>query len=146
MNWRRPVFGANALQAGNRTIFTCSQWSYFNVRESRSQQEIGPRGPMPLEKVYGFEPIADTLTVEQQQLVWGIQGCLWTKYIQNTWKAEYSLFPRMSAMAENAWSPRERKSWENFSQKIVRQFDRYELWGIRYNDAFLRQQDIVRAR
>lgn len=146
MNWRRPVFGANALQAGNRTIFTCSQWSYFNVRESRSQQEIGPRGPMPLEKVYGFEPIADTLTVEQQQLVWGIQGCLWTEYIQNTWKAEYSLFPRMSAMAENAWSPRERKSWENFSQKIVRQFDRYELWGIRYNDAFLRQQDIVRAR
>ena len=146
MNWRRPVFGANALQAGNRTIFTCSQWSYFNVRESRSQQEIGPRGPMPLEKVYGFEPIADTLTVEQQQLVWGIQGCLWTEYIQNTWKAEYSLFPRMSAMAENAWSPRECKSWENFSQKIVRQFDRYELWGIRYNDAFLRQQDIVRAR
>lgn len=146
MNWRRPTYGANALQAGNRTIFTCSQWSYFNVKESRSQHEIGPRGPMSLEKVYGFEPLADTLTVAQQELVMGIQGCLWTEYIQNTWKVEYSLFPRISALAENAWSPREKKSWENFSQKIVRQFDRYELWGIRYNDAFLRQQDIVRAR
>lgn len=146
MNWRRPNYGANALQAGNRTIFTCSQWNYLNIRESRLQQEIGPRGPLPLEKVYGFEPIADTLTTEQRQLVWGIQGCLWTEYIQNTWKAEFSLFPRMSAVAENAWSLRERKSWENFSQKIVRQFDRYELWGIRYNDAFLRQQDIERAR
>lgn len=146
MNWRRPTYGATALEAGNRTIFTCSQWSYFNVRESRSQQEIGPRGPMPLEKVYGFEPVSDTLTIEQRELVMGVQGCLWTEYIQNTWKAEYSLFPRISALAENAWSPRERKSWENFSRKMLQQFYRYELWGIRYNDAFLRQQDIVRAR
>lgn len=146
MNWRRPIFGANALQAGNRTIFTCSQWSYLNIKESRAQHEIGPRGPLPLEKVYGFEPVADTLTTAQQQLVWGVQGCLWTEYIQNTWKVEYSLFPRVAALAENAWSQRERKSWDNFSQKIVRQFDRYELWGIRYNDAFLRQHDIIRAR
>lgn len=146
MNWRRPNFGANALQAGNRTIFACSQWSYFNVKESRMQHEIGPRGPLSLEKVYGFDPVADTLTVEQRALVWGIQGCLWTEYIPNTWKVEYNLFPRMSALAENAWSQRERKSWENFSQKIVRQFDRYELWGMRYNDAFLRQHDIVRSR
>ena len=146
MNWRRPNFGANALNAGNRTIFTCSQWSYFNLRESRAQHEIGHRGPLSLEKVYSFDPVTDTLSVEQQQLVMGVQGCLWTEYIQNTWKAEFCLFPRMSALAENAWSQREQKNWENFSQKIVRQFDRYELWGARYNDAFLRQNDIVRAR
>lgn len=146
MNWRRPVFGANALQAGNRTIFACSQWSYFNVKESRAQHEIGHRGPMPLEKVYSFDPVTDTLSVEQQQLVMGVQGCLWTEYIQNTWKVEFCLFPRMSALAETAWSQREHKSWDNFSQKIIRQFDRYELWGARYNDAFLRQHDIVRVR
>ena len=146
MNWRRPIFGANALNAGNRTIFTCSQWSYFNTKESRSQHEIGHRGPMSLEKVYSFDPVTDTLSVEQQQLVMGVQGCLWTEYVQNTWKAEFCLFPRLSALAENAWSQREHKSWENFSEKIVRQYDRYELWGARYNDAFLRQHDIVRAR
>ena len=146
MNWRRPIFGANALNAGNRTIFTCSQWSYFNTKESRSQHEIGHRGPMSLEKVYGFDPVTDTLSVEQQQLVMGVQGCLWTEYVQNTWKAEFCLFPRLSALAENAWSQREHKSWENFSEKIVRQYDRYELWGVRYNDAFLRQHDIVHAR
>ncbi len=146
MNWRRPNFGVNALNAGNRTIFACSQWSYFNVKESRAQHEIGHRGPMSLEKVYSFEPIADTLSVEQQQLVMGIQGCLWTEYVQNRWKAEFCLFPRMSALAETAWSLRERKNWENFSQKIVRQYDRYELWGAYYNDAFLSQHDIVRAR
>ncbi len=146
MNWRRPNYGTNALNAGNRTIFTCSQWSYFNLRESRAQHEIGHRGPLSLEKVYSFDPVTDTLSVEQQQLVMGVQGCLWTEYIQNTWKAEFCLFPRMSALAETAWSQREQKNWENFSQKIVRQFDRYELWGVHYNDAFLRQHDIVRAR
>lgn len=146
MNWRRPEFGVRALKKGHRTVFTCSGWSYFNTKESRNQQEIGPRGPLPLEKVYGFEVVADSLTTEQKELVMGVQGCLWTEYVQNSWKAEFAIFPRMSALAENAWSQAERKDWENFARKVVSQIDRYELWGARYSDAFFRTEDVERKR
>lgn len=44
MNWRRPEFGKKAVRTNHRTIFTCSAWSYFNLKESRIQSEIGPRG------------------------------------------------------------------------------------------------------
>lgn len=146
MNWRRPNNGVTALKRGHRTVFTCSGWSYFNAKESRNQQEIGPRGPLPMEKVYGFEVVPDTLTAEQQNLIMGVQGCLWTEYVQNTWKAEFAVFPRMSALAENAWSQKSQKNWENFARKVVSQFDRYELWGARYSDAFFRTEDIERKR
>ncbi len=43
MNWRRPTYGVKALKTGHHTIFTCSSWSYFNIRETRTQPEIGPR-------------------------------------------------------------------------------------------------------
>ena len=146
MNWRRPEFGKKALKTNHRTIFTCSAWSYFNLKESRTQVEIGPRGPLPLEKVYGFQIVPDSLTAQQQKLVWGAQGCLWTEYIPTTWKAEFAVFPRMSALAENVWSPLEKKNWENFSRKVETQYERYELWGARYSEAFFRTQDVERKR
>lgn len=146
MNWRRQNYGVEAVKTGHRTIMTCSSWSYFNLKESRTQSEIGPRGPLSLEKVYNFEVLPDTLMQDEQQLVWGTQGCLWTEYIPTTWKAEFALFPRLSALAENAWSPLEKKSWTNFARKIVTQFERYDLWGVRYNDAFFRTEDVIRNR
>ena len=146
MNWRRPEFGKKAVRSNHRTIFTCSAWSYFNLKESRIQSEIGPRGPLSLEKVYEFQIVPDSLTTEQQELVWGAQGCLWTEYIPTTWKAEFAIFPRMSALAENVWSPLEKKDWINFTRKVEMQFERYELWGARYSEAFFRTQDIERKR
>ncbi len=43
MNWRKPTYGAKAVKTGHRTISTSSGWSYFNMKESRNQTEIGPR-------------------------------------------------------------------------------------------------------
>ena len=146
MNWRRPEFGKKAVRTNHRTIFTCSAWSYFNLKESRIQSEIAPRGPLSLEKVYEFQIVPDSLTTEQQELVWGAQGCLWTEYIPTTWKAEFAIFPRMSALAENVWSPLEKKDWINFTRKVEMQFELYELWGARYSEAFFRTQDIERKR
>ena len=52
----------------------------------------------------------------------------------------------MSALAENVWSPLEKKDWINFTRKVEMQFERYELWGARYSEAFFRTQDIERKR
>ena len=56
------------------------------------------------------------------------------------------LFPRMAALAENAWTAEEKKSWERFAAKMPVQFDRYDLWGIRYSDYFFQTEDIERKR
>lgn len=146
MNWRRPDQGVKSVRTGHRTIFAASAWSYFNLKESRTQREIAPRGPLPLEKVYNYSIVPDSLTAEQEKLVWGTQGCLWTEYIPTTWKAEFALFPRMAALAENAWSMPDRKDWSRFVGKMPAQFDRYDLWGIRYSDVFFRTEDVERIR
>ncbi|MEG0464510.1 family 20 glycosylhydrolase, partial [Bacteroides sp.] len=146
MNWRKPAYGKKAIKAGHRTIMTSSAWSYFNLKESRMQPEIGPRGPLPLEKVYAYEIVPDSLTTVQESFVWGAQGCLWTEYVPTTWKAEFALFPRLSALAENVWSPVNKKSWERFASKMEIQFERFELWGARYSESFFRTQDVVRQR
>lgn len=129
MNWHKPSRGASAVRSGHRTISCSAQWTYLSIRESRLQREIAPRGPLPMEKVYSYQVVPDSLKESERGLIWGVQGCLWTEYIPTSWKAEFSAFPRMSALAENAWSAEERKDWPN-----------------RYSDAFFRQEDIERKR
>lgn len=146
MNWHSPEQCAKSVKSGHRTIAASAGWSYLNIRESRTQKEIAPKGPLSLEKVYGFTIVPDSLTEKEKEFVWGVEGCLWTEYIHTPWKAEFSAFPRMSALAENAWSPENRKDWSRFVRKAETQLARYDLWGYRYSDAFLRTEDIERIR
>lgn len=146
MNWRKPQYGIRAVREGYRTIWAASGWSYFNLKESRTAQVIAPRGPLSLKKVYSYPLMLDSLTAGLEKRVWGMQACLWTEYIPTTWKVEYALFPRLAALSENAWSMPGRRSWENFSRKMLTQFERYDLWGIRYSEAFFRTEDVEHVR
>lgn len=146
LNWRRASYGVKAAREGNRVIMASSTYSYFNKVESRSQSEVGHGAALPLRRVYEFPVVPEELTPEEASLVWGTQGCLWTEYVPTTWKVEFCIFPRMSAMAENAWSRSEVKDWDKFVGKMEEQFARYDLWGARYSESFFRVNDIVRKR
>lgn len=148
MNWRKPETGRTSVLTDHKTIVACSQWLYFNIMESRRQPEIGAKGsnPLSLEKVYRFRIVPDSLPADRQPMILGAQGCLWTEYIPTTWKVEHFIFPRLAALAENVWTPEDRKCWENFTRKVEIQTERYELWGARYSEAFFRTGDIVRHR
>ena len=146
MNWHKPSIGVDALKKGHKVIFTSSQYFYLNRKETRTQSEIGHNGPLSLKSVYDFTIPYDSLTEDQIANIIGVQACVWTEYLPNTWKLEFVLFPRISAVSEVVWSSDENKDWDHFKKKMVHQFERYDLWGVRYNDAFIRMNDINRAR
>ena len=142
VNWRAPENGVRAVKAGHRTVMASARWSYLNVRESARQDEVGPVRVLPMKKVYGYDVVPDSLSAEEASLVMGVESCLWTEYDPTTWKVEYFLFPRLAAVAENGWSAVERKNWDDFVGRMLRQLDRYDLWGIRNSSAFLKQKTL----
>ncbi|MCC8186258.1 MAG: beta-N-acetylhexosaminidase [Bacteroides sp.] len=144
MNWRRPEYGMKAAQAGHPVIMASSGYSYFNLKEARRQQEVAHRGYIPVEKVYTYPIVPEELTAEEAQRVIGAQACMWTEYFPTPAKVEFGVFPRLAALSENTWSVPEVKSWERFVEKMPTQLDRYDLWGIRYSEYFLRTMDIAR--
>jgi hexosaminidase len=54
----------------------------------------------------------------------------------NIRKVEYQIFPRMSALSEVLWSPKEKRNLPWFEQRLLQQFKRYDLWGANYSKAF----------
>jgi hexosaminidase len=78
------------------------------------------------------------LSAKESKFIWGAQACLWTEYITNTAKVEYMLFPRLSALSEVLWSPKEQRNWESFQKRLPTQFKRYDLWRANYSLDFFK--------
>jgi hexosaminidase len=43
------------------------------------------------------------------------------------------LYPRLAAIAETGWSPKDGKNWDDFLGRLVKQFRRYEQMGVYYS-------------
>ncbi len=142
MSWQGTSGGITAAKSGHRVIMTPSGYSYYNNMQSRNQTQVTHQGYLPVDKVYGYQVIPDELTKDQAGNIIGVQACLWTGYFPTTAKVEWALFPRLSALAENAWSQPDVKGWDKFLRKMPSQFERYDLWGVRYSDDFFRMYDI----
>ena len=109
---------------------------YFDHTQTRNEDSVVIGGYNPLEAVYSYEPLPKELAAEKAKYVLGAQANVWSEYIKNPSKLEYMIFPRLSALSEVLWSPRGKKNWNSFENRLSAQFKRYDLWNVKYSKAF----------
>ena len=133
MSWRGEDGGIAAAKMGHNVIMTPIQSLYFWTYQGDPKTEpLAAEGYIALKKVYQYEPVPKALSPEDAKYVLGAQGCAWTEYMESPKKVEYMVFPRISALAELAWSPKKDRNWESFSMRMGKQFKRYDYLGINY--------------
>jgi hexosaminidase len=108
---------------------------YFDHTQTKNEDSVTIGGYNPVEAVYAYEPVPKELSADEAKYVLGAQANVWTEYIKNPSKVEYMVFPRMSALSEVLWSPKEKKNWKDFEQRLQTQFKRYDLWKANYSKA-----------
>lgn len=136
MSWRGEKGGIAAAKENHPVIMTPGGWCYFDHSQKKNEDSVTIGGYTTVQKVYGYEPIPKELEGEQAKWVLGAQGNVWTEYMTNIRKVEYQIFPRMSALSEVLWSPKEKRNLPWFEQRLLKQFKRYDLWGANYSRAF----------
>jgi hexosaminidase len=70
---------------------------------------------------------------------------MWTEYMSNTAKVEYMLFPRIAALSEMLWSPKDKRNWNDFQQRLPEQLKRYQLWDVNMSPAYLKEYKLAAA-
>ena len=120
MSWRGTEGGLKAIHSGHRAIMSPGTYCYLDsYQDAPHTQPEAIGGYLTLEKVYSYNPIPDSLTVEERKLMYGVQANLWTEYVPTPEHAEYMLYPRMIALAEIGWSKQENRSWQNFQPRAL---------------------------
>ena len=122
MVWREEKKAVEAARAGHDVILTPGSHLYFDAYQAdpKTQPEaIG--GFTPVKRVYHYSPVPKELTVEEGRRILGVQANVWAEYIPDSRHAEYMIFPRLLALAEVAWSPKEIRDWGSFKPRLNRQ-------------------------
>lgn len=130
MSWRGTEGGLAAIRSGHKAIMSPGQYCYLDgYQDAPYSQPEAIGGYLPLKKVYGYEPVPDSLSADEAKLMYGVQANLWTEYIPTEEHAEYMLYPRAIALAEVAWSKPENKSWEDFHRRALNIVDELKAKG-----------------
>jgi hexosaminidase len=132
MSWRGEKGGIAAAKEHHDVIMTPTTYCYFDYSQTKNDDSLTIGGYLPLEKVYNYEPIPTELDPSEEKYILGAQGNLWTEYVANPQKLEYMVFPRMSALSEVVWSPKDKKDYARFQSELPTLYKKYELWDASY--------------
>ncbi len=133
MSWRGIKGGIEAARHGHDVVMTPTSHTYFDYYQSKDPSEpLAIGGLITLDRVYSYEPVPAELTAEEARHVLGTQGQLWSEYIPTPEHMEYMAFPRMCALAEVAWTPKERKAYSDFERRLRPHLERLTALGIHF--------------
>lgn len=136
MSWRGMDGGREAASQGHDVVMAPAPDLYFDHLQSDAPDEPpGRSGTESLADVYGFEAVPPDLTAQQARHIIGLQANLWTEHVRTPERVQHMVFPRLAAVAETAWSPRERRDWRGFLARMPDQLDRYRALGIHYAES-----------
>jgi hexosaminidase len=133
MSWRGIDGGIAAAQSGHDVVMTPWDKLYLDYLQTMSPNEPPGRPvQVTLETVYGFEPVPEVLTDAQAKHILGVQANVWTEHMRTWERVQHAIFPRIAALAESAWSPKERKDYADFLTRLPAQLPRWRAFGIAY--------------
>ncbi|MBN1579959.1 MAG: beta-N-acetylhexosaminidase [Anaerolineae bacterium] len=134
MSWRGSQGGIDAALAGHDVVMSPNTHCYFDYYQSADRENEPPAigGFVPLEKVYAFEPVPETLSPEQGTHIIGIQGNMWTEYMPTSQQVEYMVYPRACALAEVAWSAANARDLSDFMKRLEALLARLDRLGIHF--------------
>ena len=131
MSWRGTDGGIAAAKRGHDVVMTPWDKLYLDYLQTMSPaEEPGRPTQVTLETVYAFEPVPAVLDATQAKHILGVQANVWTEHMRSFKRVQHAVFPRIAAVAESAWSPREGKDYADFLQRLPAMLPRWTSIGI----------------
>ncbi len=155
ISYRGQKGAIEAANRGYRAIMSPGEILYFDWYQANPHtQPRAMSGYSPIKKMYSFEPIPDTaersaaneslvkgeyvspdsveyIHAKSTDRILGVQGCMWTEFVDTPEHLEYMIFPRLLAIAEIGWTPQGSRDWPDFRRRVNAQLPLLKARGIR---------------
>ena len=121
-SWRGVAGGIAAAEQGHDVIMSPTSHCYLD--SSNKQTTVV--------KVYSFEPIPLQLPADKTSHILGLEAAMWTHLSPTLFHIDRQVFPRLCALAEVGWSPKDLRQWEDFGERLKLHCSRLFLLGVNY--------------
>ena len=134
MSWRGESGGIKAAKMKHDVVMTPGTPLYFDHYQAGPAGEPAAIGGFNTVKmVYNYDPVSKELGPDDVKYILGAQANLWTEFIPSVEQVEYMVLPRMLALSEAVWSPKETKNYDDFYRRLQTQFTAFEQKGLHYS-------------
>ena len=132
MAWRDATHAMAAARSGHDAVMAPTSHTYLDYYQTRdlANEPLNIGGFLPLDKVYSYDPMPAQLEPEFQKHILGVQGQLWTEYLQTGRDVEWNAFPRLIALAEVAWSPQAKRQYPDFLARLQLHLQRLKILDV----------------
>ncbi|WP_240915520.1 beta-N-acetylhexosaminidase [Polaribacter sp. 20A6] len=134
MSWRGEKGGIVAAKEQHDVIMTPGHSCYFDhyQTENKEKEPLAFGGKTTVADVYAYKPLPKELTPKESKYVLGAQGNVWTEYMETSDHVEYMILPRMTALSEVIWSPKETKDFNDFKLRLKNMKGHYDAMDLNY--------------
>ncbi len=129
MSWRGMKGGIEAAKMKHDVVMSPTDFAYLDYMQGDPIIEPHVYATLRLSKAYQFEPVPAGV---DGKYIKGGQANLWTEQVYNMRHMEYMVWPRAMAISEALWSPKEKRNWDDFSGRVEKQFERFNVAQIKY--------------
>lgn len=135
MSWRGLDGGIAAAQTGHDVVMTPIDYCYLNFYQSKNHEyePFSFDAYVPLSRAYNIPVVPESLTPEQAKHIKGCQANLWSEYIAYPQQAEWMLLPRLAALCEAQWMPKEQRNYDQFMERLPWLKQHYKKLGYKYS-------------
>jgi hypothetical protein len=134
MSYRGHAPASRAFANDMKVILAPNRWCYYDY----DQEEIKdiPANHhlfITLRKAYKYDYmqyINDDVADKVDDLLLGIQACVWGEYIPDVPKLHNQTYPRSATIAEVTWTADSSRDWDDFRVRLGKEFERLEAKGV----------------
>jgi hexosaminidase len=133
MSWRGDSGGIKAAGRGHSVIMSPNtKGCYLDHKHLDDPEEPGQTyaGIASVFNSYSMEPAPPEIKKEDAGKILGGQCNLWSELVFAGKIAEYLIFPRLCAVSEAVWTPKEGKDFEDFSKRLPVHRERLDTLGV----------------
>jgi hexosaminidase len=134
-SWTSEAAGLDAAKRGYPVIMMPAKYLYFDLAYDADPKEPGVywAGYVDTFQTYTYQPIQTSWPDNISRHILGIEGALWSENINSAQRLDYLAFPKLLALAEVAWTPKERRNWINFAARVGQlHLKRLDQYGVLY--------------
>lgn len=129
---REPALAAAAVRNGARLILSPADRVYLDMK-------YDPDWPLgndwaahiDVRDAYDWEP-DELLDGVSGDAVAGVEAALWTEFVTRREEIEVMTLPRLPAVAEVGWSPRDVRDWSGFRERLAGHATHWDALGLAY--------------
>ena len=86
---------------------------------------------------YRYEPVPNDITPQMAARYTGVQATFWTEFVATRSYLEYLMLPRLMAVAEAGWTPKEKKDFPDFVRRFNADKELLDAGGYNYGKHYL---------